>query len=678
MISLRQQPTLPLALNFSAPVTLNSSASVPKNQVFLARLRTSSSADCILETKRILRGRCYESIPPPANWGINIVERDHAFVVTRHGKYVKTLQSGIHLLNPFVDKIVAVQYLREQVIVMPMEVVLGDDLVAMVYFKLFIKVVDPILASFGYPFVVLYKDRELCLDSVSALIKLVETAFPPRSMFEKMIFNPLYDELRMLCDHHSHYGFRGFVELEILEYFEKFADKVSTYVSIDEDDEINKIAAAGGVKCLQFELCYTYLMRRNSKLRITKWKQLMVILDVLISLFLLNLPRVARIMHEQFLDKVNSKAVNNEIVQATYENYKVLLGSGLIKSSSEEWSLLKNLGSWLGKLTISRNQVLRAREIDPKSLIKKAYENGWMIAVIPFTCKLSTPIPNIGTHVIINKKLSALGLALVVNSLLTRYRVVPIAMDRVIKEIVSGIVQRSISIATQTTKDLVLKDHAMESDETWIYNAAHLMVAGLAGSLAHVTCKGLNVASDLLEQALQLVTNDNLDLGCAVIEQAATDKVIYSDEERKFNKDITVGLIPRAATEFAISLLQILVTDESRVVSEFHNLVDALAKLAAKPGSSESSQQLVDMIRNPSANVAIFFWCNSWKAPDHLMANKEENSNVETQEPDPAGFREQLREHEQLQEEKKELQSEAFLRILPLPLWTSCLPGAMV
>lgn len=48
---------------------------------------------------------------------------------------------------------------------------------------------------------------------------------------------------------------------------------------------------------------------------------------------------------------------------------QVLLGSELIKSSVEERSLLKNLGSWLGKITIGRNQVLRAREIDPKSLI---------------------------------------------------------------------------------------------------------------------------------------------------------------------------------------------------------------------------------------------------------------------------------------------------------------------
>ncbi|PON57727.1 CCR4-NOT transcription complex subunit [Trema orientale] len=784
-------------------------------------------------------------------------------------------------------------------------------------------------------------------------------------------------------------------------------------------------------------------------------------------------------LYLKFLDKVNSKALNKEIVQATYENCKVLLGSELIKSSSEERSLLKNLGSWLGKLTIGRNQVLRAREIDPKSLIIEAYEKGLMIAVIPFTSKilepcqsslayqppnpwtmgilallaeiysmanlkmnlkfdieyapplhlsagtlmeddklaalglsdqlpsaqgllqatpsqspfsvsqLPTPIPNIGTHVIINQKLSALGLHLHFQ------RVVPIAMDRAIKEIVSNIVQRSVSIATQTTKELVLKDYAMESDETRIFNAAHLMVASLAGSLAHVTCKeplrtsilsqlrnslqGLSLASDLPEQAVQIVTNDNLDLGCAVIEQAATDKaiqtidgeinqqlslrrkqhregvgptffdanmysqgstglvpealrpkpghlslsqqrvyedfvrlplqnqssqsshavpagvsssssntglsgaygsastqlnpvyspapgssgfesvsrpldeaidsnsalhlsasslhvgvadavtqhssesdtvvgsfpsassavselhsvdstdsakdsgasqplpspaaaerlgstisepslstrdaldkylivsqklealvindareaeiqgvvaevpeiilrcvsrdeaalavaqkvfkglyenasnnvhvgahltiltairdvcklvvkeltswVIYSDEERKFNKDITVGLIRsdllnlaeynvhmaklidggrnKAATEFATSLLQTLAVEDSKVISELHNLVEALAKLASKPGSPESLQQLVEMVKNPSANVAALSGVNfgkedkarqsrDKKAPGSSMVSREDLSNVESVEPDPVGFREQV------------------------------------
>ncbi|KAL2234042.1 UNVERIFIED_CONTAM: CCR4-NOT transcription complex subunit 1 [Sesamum indicum] len=410
-------------------------------------------------------------------------------------------------------------------------------------------------------------------------------------------------------------------------------------------------------------------------------------------------------LYLKFLDKVNLKALNKEIVQATYENCKVLLGSELIKSSVEERSLLKNLGSWLGKITIGKNQVLRAREIDPKSLIIEAYEKGLMIAVIPFTSKilepcsnslayqppnpwtmgilgllaeiyampnlkmnlkfeievlfknlgvdlkevtptsllkdrvrevegnpdfsnkdvgssqppivnevksgiistlnqvevpldvaapphagghsrivsqygaplhhssgtltedeklvslgfsdqlpsapgllqgqtqfsvnqLPVPAANIEQQVVVNKKLQAYGLHLHFQSVL------PIAMDRAVKEIVSSIVQRSVSIATQTTKELVLKDYAMEPDETLIRNAAHLMVARLAGSLAHVTCKeplrgsisgqlrsslqGLSISSELLEQAVQLVTNDNLDLGCVLIEQAATEKAVQT------------------------------------------------------------------------------------------------------------------------------------------------------
>jgi len=90
--------------------------------------------------------------------------------------------------------------------------------------------------------------------------------------------------------------------------------------------------------------------------------------------------------------------------------------------------------------------------------------------------QMQPQIPNIGTHVIINQKLSGFGLqmhfqrygdiAMLLFSLfesmydfgtLFYYRAVPIAMDRAIKEIVTSIVQRSVSIATQTTKELVLK-----------------------------------------------------------------------------------------------------------------------------------------------------------------------------------------------------------------------------
>lgn len=50
-------------------------------------------------------------------------------------------------------------------------------------------------------------------------------------------------------------------------------------------------------------------------------------------------------------------------------------------------------------------------------------------------------------------------------------------------------VDRSVAIAAVSTRDLVAKDFAMESDENKMRTAAHLMAQNLAGSLAMVTCK---------------------------------------------------------------------------------------------------------------------------------------------------------------------------------------------
>ncbi|VVB06762.1 unnamed protein product [Arabis nemorensis] len=351
-------------------------------------------------------------------------------------------------------------------------------------------------------------------------------------------------------------------------------------------------------------------------------------------------------LYLKFLAKVNSQLLYKEIIQATYENCKVLLGSELIKSSSEERSLLKNLGSWLGKLTIGRDHVLKAREIDLKSLIIDAYEKGLLIAIIPFTSKVLEPcqrsiayqppnpwtmcilgllsevysmpnlkmnlkfdieiffknlgvdikdvkatslledrkremegnpdfrdkdfgvaqgsqppmidefksenlshnqlelpsnaaaFPNIVNPVIINQKLSAFSMQVPFQ------RVVSLAMERAIKEIASGFVLLCVYIACQTTKELVLKDYALEPDESRIYNAARLMVASLAGNLAHVTCKeplhtsilvhlqislqSLHISTDSLEKVVQLITNDNLDLACAAIKEAATEEAIQA------------------------------------------------------------------------------------------------------------------------------------------------------
>ena len=79
------------------------------------------------------------------------------------------------------------------------------------------------------------------------------------------------------------------------------------------------------------------------------------------------------------------------ILQATYRNIKVLLSSGKVKTNSGERSLLKNLGSWLGQLTISKRKPVLQRDLDVKELILESYESGRMIGVVPFVAKVLEP-----------------------------------------------------------------------------------------------------------------------------------------------------------------------------------------------------------------------------------------------------------------------------------------------
>lgn len=120
-------------------------------------------------------------------------------------------------------------------------------------------------------------------------------------------------------------------------------------------------------------------------------------------------------------------------------------------------------------------------------------------------------------------------------------RLICAAIDRAIRDIIGPVVERSVTIASISTRELVTKDFAMEGDESKMRDAAHQMAANLAGSLALVTCKEpLRISlvtnarniflesgfteQSLPEQALVGVMQDNLELACSVIEKAAMEK----------------------------------------------------------------------------------------------------------------------------------------------------------
>eukprot|EP00339_Tiarina_fusa_P012692 CAMPEP_0117063692 /NCGR_PEP_ID=MMETSP0472-20121206/44463_1 /TAXON_ID=693140 ORGANISM="Tiarina fusus, Strain LIS" /NCGR_SAMPLE_ID=MMETSP0472 /ASSEMBLY_ACC=CAM_ASM_000603 /LENGTH=2289 /DNA_ID=CAMNT_0004783497 /DNA_START=52 /DNA_END=6922 /DNA_ORIENTATION=+ len=382
------------------------------------------------------------------------------------------------------------------------------------------------------------------------------------------------------------------------------------------------------------------------------------------------------------------KGLVEAILESVYHNIGKLLRSPKITTSSSERSYLKNLGIWLGQITLSRNRPILQIMLDCKELLLQGYETGKLIAVAPFLAKtlegakssvvfrppnpwlmgllgvfrsvynveglkmnikfevevlcknlgiklediplktvelskrvapvkernpdfnikltakppaggqtsatplhgtpdpktalsLPTPgqasneggrssgddqetvIPNLAAYVTVNPSLSQLlqqasqsgGSVLASLTSASLKRSVPIAVDRAIREIIQPVVERSVTIACITTKEIVTKDFAMESDENKMRKAGQLMVANLAGSLALVTCREPLRSSvsthlrqlltsnaggneklgeqeqNIIEQCVQICATDNLELGCMLIEKAATEKAVRDVDE---------------------------------------------------------------------------------------------------------------------------------------------------
>lgn len=384
------------------------------------------------------------------------------------------------------------------------------------------------------------------------------------------------------------------------------------------------------------------------------------------------------------LELLDSNELSNIVLDSAYHNVTKLLQSPNITTSSSERSLLRNLGIWLGQVTLAHNKPLLQRRINLKELLFWGYETGRLIAVCSFVAKIvegtkeskifkppnpwlmallsvmrelyeiedlkmnikfevqvlckninikiediprgnllasckmpikdsrnpdfnvkltapvatpltqpspptgsvpypttlsaalqqedeaagaaakravdlgiaatggggssagvnlheQTVIPNLATYVTISPTLQFF------NANPGHRRLVSLGVDRAIREIIQPVVERSVAIASITTKQLVLKDYATEPNEQQLRTGAHLMISNLAGSLALATCKEplrvsmgnqlrslfTQVSSDqaTVEQIVQICCNDNLDLGCMLIEKASMEKATRDVDE---------------------------------------------------------------------------------------------------------------------------------------------------
>ncbi|EXJ87677.1 hypothetical protein A1O1_04601 [Capronia coronata CBS 617.96] len=488
-------------------------------------------------------------------------------------------------------------------------------------------------------------------------------------------------------------------------------------------------------------------------------------------------------MYYQFANMLNDNLLMSEITRETYVSIVKLMSSESTINSATERGHLKNLGGWLGSLTLAQDKPIKHRNIYFVDLLVEGYETQRLILVIPFTCKVLAQGANSMVfrppnpwlmeiiHVLVElyhfaelklnlkfeievlckdlkldfKKLepatiirdrpqtddeltnvSALpdGLEnfddLSLNGAMSRgarerltapeimaalpnledvlkyppasgspadqamvKNIIYRAFDQAIQEIIAPVVERSITIASISTKELVAKDYALEPDPEKYRTAAVQMVKSLAGSLALVTCKEplrLSISNyirrpvqdDLPEHllpegAILMCVNDNLDIACSFIEQAAEQHAIPEieraieaelEERRRFSAEgghrefIPTGInrwsawIPEPYKQTVGGL-----NDAQRAVyEEFDRRVHGMnSNHVPNVAIDPSGRQLPDILQEPLTMPNLSTPAEQPSLPHQSPLIQQENRMLTAmQQPRVNGFAETLPPHERI------------------------------
>lgn len=350
--------------------------------------------------------------------------------------------------------------------------------------------------------------------------------------------------------------------------------------------------------------------------------------------------------HKLYLDLVElfgKKSLWSEVLRETYISVIKMLNAETTMQSATERSHLKNLGGWLGSMTLARDKPIKYKNIAFKQLLLEAFDTQRLVIVIPFVCKvlvqghLSTvfkpPNPWLMDiiHLLIelyhhaelklnlkfeievlckdlkldyktiepsseimsrvpaieestepmapemmdrfdNLSLNGMGGGLgsgrfspqeitssipdlgpllqypPLNDLVNQSRlqeIVRSAITRAVHEIISPVVERSVTIAAISTAQMIHKDFATEPNEARVRSAAISMVKKTAGSLALVTSKeplrasmtnyiralSADLPQGLPEGTIIMCVNSNLDVACSQVEKKAEERAVPEIEE---------------------------------------------------------------------------------------------------------------------------------------------------
>lgn len=93
-------------------------------------------------------------------------------------------------------------------------------------------------------------------------------------------------------------------------------------------------------------------------------------------------------LYLKMLERLARPNLSDRVLRETLLNARILLNSPKTLDSSDDRNVLKNLGSWLGGLTLARDIPIRHKHLSLKDVLIEGYESGRLFIVIPFVCKV--------------------------------------------------------------------------------------------------------------------------------------------------------------------------------------------------------------------------------------------------------------------------------------------------
>jgi CCR4-NOT transcription complex subunit 1 len=96
-------------------------------------------------------------------------------------------------------------------------------------------------------------------------------------------------------------------------------------------------------------------------------------------------------LYLRFLDALDKQVLFKFIIHETFVKSATLLNAERTMSSTSERAILKNVGSWLGTITLARDRPIKYKNVSFKDILVEGFDSGRLVVAIGFVCTTLEP-----------------------------------------------------------------------------------------------------------------------------------------------------------------------------------------------------------------------------------------------------------------------------------------------